>query len=470
MFAFTMNKNKTQIFLLVAVLVQLLSFTLFMTKTREAHLGASYQSQLNLLAFLGFAISGALLFLASRSLLNQFVIPVDIAKSKLLSVIPSADLSQMNVNPSRVSIDELSQKVVEQLEISQQGQWLIADYASDVLCCLTEQRKFTELNLQAEEILGYSEGSLLATPLETIVIEEYRKGLIEYFDRCKNAPSESAPPFECQVMRTNGTVVDLRWHCEWSNALRCFFCVAKDITARKENERLKAEISAMVTHDLRTPITGFRFLLENFRSGNLGVLSAEALSQINQADASISQVLLLINQLLDAEKIEGNQMKLDCSLIAVSELYSQSRSMVAGLAEKRKIELRFPSSENLINADFERTKQILCNLLSNAIKWSPDGGQVVVEEEVRAGTLLISVRDNGPGIAKSKQALLFERFKSLDGRIDKEMASSGLGLYLCKKLVELQSGSIGVKSDLGKGSSFWFALPIASEDDLIEVD
>lgn len=127
--------------------------------------------------------------------------------------------------------------------------------------------------------------------------------------------------------------------------------------------------------------------------------------------------------------------------------------------------LEFPSSDTLLFADFERTKQVLSNLLSNAIKWSPENSRVEISDESDGAMTKISVKDLGPGIAQSKVKVIFERFKSLDGRSDKEMASSGLGLYICKRLTELQGGSIGVKSTIGQGSTFWFTLPTGELDD-----
>lgn len=459
-----MGKARVQIllFCMIAVLGALLVILLFQLKL--ANVEQSLHSNIVLICAASFAIVSFSAWFCSRSVTSTYLRATEKASSKILSCISPDPAAS---GQSNIAIDELAQKIVEELEFSQQGQSLIADYASDVLCCLSEDRKFLNLNSQAETILGYSESTLLAVPIEGIVLDEYKRGIVEFFQRSKSQSVAGPELLEFRLMKPSGEFVDLSLHCEWSNSKNCFFCLAKNITAIKDNERLKAEISAMVTHDLRTPIAGFRFLLENLESGVLGELSEAGTQQVLKAGASIEQVLLLINQLLDVEKIEGGQMELELSVIATSQLYESSSAMVQALAEKKNIRLHFPSSQSaLLFADFERSKQILSNLLSNAIKWSPENSVVEIkEEETDATTTKVSVTDTGPGIAPSQLKVIFERFKSLDGRSDKEMASSGLGLYLCKKLTELQGGSIGVKSIVGKGSTFWFTLPTGVLDE-----
>lgn len=458
-----MGKARVQIllFCMIAVLGALLVILLFQLKL--ANVEPSLHSNIVLICVASFAVVSFSAWFCSRSVTSTYLPATEKASSKILSCISPDPAAS---GQSNIAIDELAQKIVEELEFSQQGQSLIADYASDVLCCLSEDRKFLNLNSQAETILGYSESTLLAVPIEAIVLDEYKRGIVEFFQLRKSQSVAGPELFEFRLMKPSGEFVDLSLHCEWSNSKNCFFCLAKNITAIKDNERLKAEISAMVTHDLRTPIAGFRFLLENLESGVLGELSEAGKQQVLKAGASIEQVLLLINQLLDVEKIEGGQMELELNVIASSQLYESCSAMVQALAEKKNIELLFPSSQNaLLFADFERSKQILSNLLSNAIKWSPENSVVVIKEETDAATTKVSVTDTGPGIAPSQLKVIFERFKSLDGRSDKEMASSGLGLYLCKKLTELQGGSIGVKSMVGEGSTFWFTLPTGVLDE-----
>lgn len=458
--------GKAQLQILLFCVTSLVGSLLFLVlfQLRLANIDASLRSQIVLICAFCFVSVSLLACFCSKYFTSSHLMALEKATSKILSCIGKdpVELMQGKILP----IDELAQKIVEELEFSQQGQRLIADFASDVLCCLSEDRKFLNLNSQAETILGYSESSLLAVPIEAIVLDEYKCGIIEFFERCKKkAGTEGDDQFEFRVMKPSGTFVDLSLHSEWSNSMNCYFCLAKNITAIKENERLKAEISAMVTHDLRTPITGFRFLLENLESGVLGKLNETGQEQVVKAAASIEQVLLLVNQLLDVEKIEGGQMELAPTIIASCELYKSSAAMVQALAAKKKVSLEFPSSDTLLFADFERTKQVLSNLLSNAIKWSPENSRVEISDESDGAMTKISVKDLGPGIAQSKVKVIFERFKSLDGRSDKEMASSGLGLYICKRLTELQGGSIGVKSTIGQGSTFWFTLPTGELDD-----
>lgn len=454
---------KLQVFLLLAVLLEIITLFLVTREIRLAQLDHDTRSSILALCAAAFGLLALAIWLLSQFLLKSHSEAMSRALSKLLSMLDQGD---SDCYPTDIA--EISERVVSQLEVSIQGQHLIADYGSDVLCCLSPDHKFLDLNARAEQLLGYGEAALLATPIEMIVLEEDKEKVFKYLEGCKNSANDLEHFIECRIISSGFQTFDWSLHCEWSKSLNCFFCIAKDITAVKENERLKAEITSMVTHDLRTPIAGFRFLLDNLRSENLGPITNLAKTEIECSKTAIDQVMSLIDQLLDVEKIEGGQMPVKTSIIVLSELYRDCESMVSGLAQMKNIVLVFPSSDRLVNADLDRTKQILSNLLSNAIKWSPENAEVVVSEELDGCLTIIKVTDVGPGIDPSKAKLIFERFNSFDDRENKELASSGLGLYLCKKLAELQNGDIGVRSELGAGSTFWFSLPSVTESSLLD--
>lgn len=410
------------------------------------------------LCFLAVSVAAAL---TGASILRVFAEPLEISSSKMLAV-----LTESTADPKEFEkgLTQLTDEMVTQLETARQRERLIADFSSEVICCLSKDRKFLELNLQAEPVLGHSLLSLLANPVDAIVLEENRAALVSYFDQCKQEGSNLI--FECQTRTGSGALVDIEWQCEWSQTLQCYFCLAKDISARKENERLKAEISAMVTHDLRAPVAGLSFLLDNLSSGVFGSVSERAIEEIAQAQGSVEKMLQLINQLLDAEKLEGGHMEADIKIVPLSALYEHADSLMSGIAASKDQKVKFPESDQLAFFDFDKTGQILCNLLSNAIKWSASGATIEVEEKLLGRVISISVRDQGPGIAENRKQIIFERFKSMSKPGPKEIASSGLGLYIAKKLTELQGGRIGVTSTLGQGSSFWFTVKQARETDL----
>jgi signal transduction histidine kinase len=415
---------------------------------------------LGALCYLSTASAAALL---SKKLIAAFVEPAEVSASKIISVLGDAEPGEPHGDNETLS--ELTGKLITELETSRQRERLIADYSSDILCCLDVERRFLDLNIQSESVLEYPIISLLATPLDSLICREDMEAYLTYFNSCKIQPQPKA--LECRVISRPGRLIDLEWQVEWSPTLQQYFCLAKNISDRKENQRLKAEITAMVGHDLRAPVSSLAFFLEDFSSGTYGSLPPRASERVQKARENVARMLKLLNQLLDAEKLEGGQMEVDLKIIPLSELYENCAQLLNDLAAHRQIKIEFPEeSASMVRADFDRSLQVLSNLVSNAIKWSPPGASIVVSEKCTGNKVSIQVTDKGPGIASDRHQSIFERFKSLDSRAEKTLASSGLGLYIARKLTELQGGSIGVTSAPGEGSTFWFSLRQVSERDL----
>lgn len=420
--------------------------------------------RMHLLILCAFCFIGttALSLAVAKIFIDSFVKPIESSASSMMAAL---DRENNNAELLKSNLPALTEKLIRELEASRQRERLIADYSPEILCCLDEQRRVLDLNVQTETVLEYPIISLLATPLDAIVYNDDKEEFLAYFEACKTGKQNKL--LESRVSSRSGNPIDLEWQVEWSPSSRCYYCLAKNISDRKENQRLKAEIAAMVNHDLRAPVSSLSYLLQNLQEGTFGELPAEANKRIEKANDNVAQMLRLINQLLDAEKLEGGHLEIELKIIPLCELYDSCRNLLHDLAEGRGIKLHFPEDSTLmIMADFDRSVQILCNLLSNAIKWSQPSSEVRVEESADNKTVTISVVDHGPGIPPEKQQSIFQRFHSFDKRSDKSLASTGLGLYIAKRLTELQGGAIGVKSKTGEGSTFWFTAKQAHERDL----
>ena len=459
-----MRLSNPIIFLLVLVVVNAVSILLIAFSSRALIVLPEDKLRMMFLCALSFLCSGSISVILGSKLISAFVEPMELAASKMLAVVGGAQRDD-NKTESKADLSELTDKLITELETSRQRERLIADYASDILCCLDEQRRLLDLNIQSESVLGYPIISLLATPLDLLIHTVDKDAYLAYFAACK--VQTQSKPLECRVVSREGKLIDLEWQIEWSPSLSQYYCLAKNISDRKENQRLKAEITAMVGHDLRAPVSSLSFLLDNLQAGTFGQLPKEAGERVEKASDNVGTMLKLINQLLDAEKLEGGQMEVDLKIIPLSELYENCQELLGDLAEKRRLRLKFPEdSSTIVMADFDRSVQILCNLLSNAIKWSPEGADIVVSETCDGKLVQIHVKDRGPGIAADRQQGIFERFKSMDLRADKSLASSGLGLYIAKKLIELQGGAISLKSKVGEGSTFSISFKQANQNDL----
>jgi signal transduction histidine kinase len=223
----------------------------------------------------------------------------------------------------------------------------------------------------------------------------------------------------------------------------------------------KSEFLANMSHELRTPlnaIIGFSEVLSERMFGELNEKQEEYLKDIY---ASGQHLLSLINDILDLSKIEAGKMDLEVSDFDLPATIDNALMLVRERAARRDIELQRAVDERLgqIQGDERKIRQVLLNLLSNAIKFTPQGGRIDVRAKRVNGFIEVSVSDTGVGIAPGDQDAVFEEFRQV-GTAAKKVEGTGLGLALSRKFIELHGGKIWVRSEVGKGSTFTFTVPV----------
>ncbi len=227
--------------------------------------------------------------------------------------------------------------------------------------------------------------------------------------------------------------------------------------------RHKSEFLANMSHELRTPlnaIIGFSDVLEQRLFGELNERQADYTRDI----ASSGRHLLdLVNEILDLSKVEAGRMELEPSEFALGETIRGALAFVRERAARHAIELTddAPGDLGTVVADERKVRQVLLNLLSNAVKFTPDGGTIAVQAQRRAGEVQVSVRDTGIGIALEDQAKVFDEFQQVGRPSDRSREGTGLGLTLAKRFIELHGGRIWIESEVGTGTTFTFAIPVA---------
>ena len=225
--------------------------------------------------------------------------------------------------------------------------------------------------------------------------------------------------------------------------------------------RHKSEFLANMSHELRTPlnaIIGFSEVLQERYFGELNEKQAEYTDDIL---TSGRHLLSLINEILDLSKVEAGRMELELASFDLPLAIDNARTFVRERATNHGITLEVKVDQRIgdIVADERKIKQILLNLLSNAVKFTPEGGRITINARPTNGSVEISVTDTGIGIAEEDQPRIFEEFRQV-GNQSKKIEGTGLGLTLAKKFVELHGGRIWVESEVGKGSTFVFTLPV----------
>jgi len=376
----------------------------------------------------------------------------------------------------------------------------LLEAAPDAILEVDRQGRIVLVNLQAERLFGYRRTELLGTGVEFLIPDRFRG----------RHPGHRDSFFEHPIMRPMGTglelyarradgsefAVDVTLSPYDSDGTGRVICVVRDVTERKLAEeqiqtlnqhleqrtaelvatnkelelrnrevervnRLKDEFLASMSHELRTPlnsIIGFSDLLAEQGAANFNPKQKRFLGHIQQGSRHL---LELINDILDLSKIEAGRLELKYEDFEVSQAVAEVVATVRPIATAKNIQFDSTVAADLfLYADRLRFKQVLYNLLSNALKFTPAGGQVSIEgsEERRAVRFLVA--DTGIGIPTGEQEAIFESFHQVGTTTKGVREGTGLGLAITKRLVEQHGGSIWVESELGKGSRFFFTLPL----------
>jgi signal transduction histidine kinase/GAF domain-containing protein len=245
--------------------------------------------------------------------------------------------------------------------------------------------------------------------------------------------------------------------------------VFHDVTREKEIDKLKSDFIAVVSHELKTPVSammGFATLIED---GIAGDITEEQMEYLNKIQIQGERLIRLINDLLDFSKLEAGQMPVYLQLLDPDDIVIEVIETLRPLADEKSMKLKYNIEKNLpsVYVDPDKLKQILINLISNAIKFTPETTGVI---EVTAcyndkrREIVLSVKDNGIGIPEKDKGRLFERFYQVDNSSTRKYGGTGLGLAIVKKLVELNKGSVWVESQIGKGSSFYFTVAVPDDN------
>ncbi|MBI4592939.1 MAG: GAF domain-containing protein [Candidatus Rokubacteria bacterium] len=238
----------------------------------------------------------------------------------------------------------------------------------------------------------------------------------------------------------------------------------QDVTREREISQMKSEFVSFVTHQLRTPLAGIKWLLELSTQQETG--AAEAAEYVQDARASAERLIRLVNDLLDVARLESGRFKFDPRPTHLGELTQSVLDEVAPLVRDRghRVSLAGAAEIPRVAADAQLLRQVVLNLVSNAIKYTPGAGDIAIRMDRDGDAVLWAVRDSGVGVPQDAQHRLFEKFFRADNALSVETEGTGLGLYMVRLIVKLHGGQVWYESEEGRGSTFSFRLPVVAEE------
>jgi PAS domain S-box-containing protein len=347
----------------------------------------------------------------------------------------------------------------EALRASEARSRAVVDNMMEALIIVDDKIIVRAMNPAAGRIFGYAAEELLGQPLALLVPESMMDDPALFLREAKRRSLGRITEWEGR--RKNGAIFpfELSLFVFETPEGRRFGGSIRDISERREVERLKKEFVSTVSHELRTPLTSIRGSLGLLAGGVLGELPPRAAEVMAVAERNVVRLVRLVNDILDLERFDTGRIEINFETVALDSIFTRSLEAVRGFADQEGVTLEALPTDARVWGDSEKLVQVLVNLLSNAVKFSPRGSTVQFSASQEKGWSQVRVRDQGRGIPSSFRGALFERFRQAEASDARQKGGSGLGLAICKAIIEQHGGSIGVESEEGNGSVFWFRLP-----------
>lgn len=357
---------------------------------------------------------------------------------------------------------------MEELADAQQQNSLLLNSAGEGILGMDAQGNATFINTAACEMLGYEAKELIGKQLHPLIHHTRTDGTTYPSEECQMAlafkNSQIQRVADEVLWRKNGTSFPIQYTSTplKKNAQDIGYVVIfDDVTERRKLDHLKDEFVSVVSHELRTPLTSIKGALLMVLSGKICVIPEKALDMLTIAANNSERLELLINDLLDINKLQLSASTF--KPIPLNELVSQAINSNQGYADKYSVACIWqPTAEDsvMVMGDELRLIQALLNLLSNAIKYSPHDKPVIISTESDETTIRILVSDSGSGIPLNYQEKVFEKFSQADSSDTRQKGGTGLGLAITKEIIEKHSGQISFITKPEQGTTFCIALPI----------
>src|SRR3989338_5446739 len=325
----------------------------------------------------------------------------------------------------------------------------------DPLVTISLEGKITDVNDATVKVTGVTRDKLIGTDFSNYFTEpdNARDGYERVFNK------GFVTDYPLSIRHASGQITDVLYNAsvykdDKGNVLGVF-AAARDATQVKQ----KDEFSTMIGHELKTPLVPILGYSELLLSGDMGKLTETQNNSVKTIFDNATRLLRLIQDMLDVRKTELGKLNLDIRDVNAKEIIAQCLTAFKTTSQSKEITLVDNSQDIPLQCDFERIIQVINNLLSNAFKFTPQKyGKIEVGAKIDNDSVIFSVKDNGIGIPKEKQANLFKKFYQVDTSIKRSALGSGLGLAICRGIIESHKGKIWLESEAEKGTIVYFSI------------
>jgi PAS domain S-box-containing protein len=332
---------------------------------------------------------------------------------------------------------------------------LLMQRAADAILMVDADAVCVDANDRAAEIIGRAREEILGLPLrgfvrsdrsdDAAVLPMLRFGHVTTGEFWVVQPTGARVPVEISATILEDGRVQI---------------IARDISERKEIERMKDEFVSVVSHELRTPLTALRGSLGLLASGRFDEVPDKRARMLELATGNTDRLIRLVNDILDVERIDSGGISFERVESSVRPLIQHAVEVIRPVAERAGVEIHWEAPELRIWADPDRMTQTLTNLIDNAVKFSPAGSVVGITARRDNRMAQFEIHDQGRGIPKDKRDLVFKRFQQVDTSDAREKGGTGLGLAIARSIVEQHDGKIWIAENVEIGSTFCFTIPL----------
>ena len=340
----------------------------------------------------------------------------------------------------------------------------LAEHAPDIICRF--DRKFYHLytNPAIEKVTGIPTTTFIGRSLHEVGLPPE---FANFWNQKIQLVLDSQKPimFEFEFPSPDGTKYfqsSVVPEFDSEGNVETVLSISRDITQLRESEKEKDAFIAMVTHELKTPVTSVKAFAQLLGKRFSKTGNRENVSYLGKMDMQLNRLSKLIGDMLDATRIGAGKMQFNERLFSFTALLKEIVGVMQKTTSTHSLILRNTVAVK-VYADRDRIGQVLTNLLSNAIKYSPDSLPIIISTYKKGDIIVCCVEDRGPGIPKEKQPKLFQRFTRLTDKNHSDSPGLGLGLYISSEIIKQEGGRIWVESTKGEGATFCFTLPLKKE-------